>query len=54
MPLEIFCDSCGVSLYSGFDLKSPVELLKNSDGKCSKCGHKLSIKDFSVDIINIE
>jgi RNase P subunit RPR2 len=50
MPIEIICHSCGAVLYSGFDLKSPKEVVRATDNKCKACGHELSINDFSIEI----
>lgn len=54
MTYEIACMSCGAPLYSGFDLRSPTDVLKASDYKCKKCGAKLSASKFAVVVKNIE
>ena len=54
MTYEIACMSCGASLYSGFDLRSPSDILKASDYKCKKCGAKLSVAKFAVEVRKIE
>ncbi|HYC26750.1 MAG TPA: hypothetical protein VEB67_01865 [Nitrososphaerales archaeon] len=54
MTYEIACMSCGASLYSGFDLRSPSDVLKASDYKCKKCGAKLSAAKFVVEVKKTE
>jgi hypothetical protein len=41
-------------IYSGIDLKSPHDILKSTENKCRKCGVKLSLTDFKVDIKRLE
>jgi hypothetical protein len=48
LTYEIVCSSCGTPLYSGFDLRSPGDVLKAADYK------KLSPTKFEVDIEKIE
>ncbi len=50
MTYEIACISCGTSLYSGFDLRSPGDVLKAVDYRCKKCGTKLSVDKFRVNV----
>ena len=50
MTYEIVCMSCGTSLYSGFDLRSPGDVLKAVDYRCKKCGTKLSANKFHVNV----
>lgn len=54
MTYEIACSSCGTPLYSGFDLRSPADVLKTSDYKCRKCGTKLNPTKFLVEIRKID
>ncbi|HEY6283919.1 MAG TPA: hypothetical protein VIW22_08350 [Nitrososphaerales archaeon] len=54
MTYEIACSSCGTSLYSGFDLRSPGDVLKAADYKCRKCGVKLSPTKFQVEVRKLE
>ena len=54
MTYEIACQSCGAPLYAGFDLRSPLDVLKASDYKCRKCGTKLSMTKFSVEVRKID
>lgn len=50
MTYEIACASCGTPLYSGFDLRSPGDVLKASEYRCRKCGVKLSLSRFQVEV----
>ncbi|MEA2090070.1 MAG: hypothetical protein U9O89_04855 [Thermoproteota archaeon] len=51
MPQRVFCKKCGTILYEGVELKGPDEIIQQYDGKCPKCGEKLSIvpKDVIVE-----
>lgn len=53
MPLEIVCGGCGKVLYTGFDLKSPKDVIRANENRCSDCGRTLSSSDFSVEIIKV-
>jgi len=50
MTYEIACVTCGSALYSGFDLRSPSDVLKVNGYKCKKCGTKLAVDRFRVDV----
>lgn len=54
MTYEIACNSCGAPLYSGFDLRSPADVLKASDFRCRKCGVKLVVNKFVVEVRKID
>jgi hypothetical protein len=46
--------SCGSALYSGFDLRSPNDVLKVMGYKCKKCGAKLSTDKFHVEVKKVD
>lgn len=50
MTYEMACVSCGYQFYSGFDMKSPNDVLKAVDFKCKKCGERLSNSKFTVEV----
>jgi predicted SprT family Zn-dependent metalloprotease len=54
MTYEIACTSCGSSLYSGFDLRPPNDVLKALGFKCKKCGAKLTPGNFKVSVKKID
>ena len=54
MTYEIACMACGTSLYSGFDLRSPADLLKSMDYKCRKCGARLTVSKYVVEVRKID
>jgi RNase P subunit RPR2 len=54
LTYEISCAACGTPLYSGFDLRSPSDVLKVCGFKCKKCGAKLSLDKFKVDVKKID
>lgn len=41
-------------MYSGFDLRSPNDVLKTLGYKCRKCGVRLSIENFKVSVKKID
>jgi len=51
---ELVCSKCGYAIYSGFDLRSPNDILKPSGYKCKKCGAKLTPENFKVEVIKLE
>jgi predicted RNA-binding Zn-ribbon protein involved in translation (DUF1610 family) len=53
MPLEIVCSSCGKVLYTGFELRSPKDVIRASENKCSACGKSLSPSEFTVEVLKI-
>lgn len=54
MTYEVACMKCGNTLYSGFDLRSPSDILKVFGYRCKKCGSKLSTDKFRVEIKKID
>jgi hypothetical protein len=41
-------------LYSGFDLRSPGDVLKAAEYRCKKCGVKLAPTKFQVEVRKID
>ena len=54
MTYELVCSKCGYPIYSGFDLRSPNDILKPSAYRCKKCGAKLNPESFKVDVLKLE
>ncbi len=54
MPQKILCTGCKTSLYDGFELESPLEIIQRNSGACPKCGRKLSFDPDAVKITPIE
>jgi ribosomal protein S27AE len=50
MPQKVFCQKCGHVLYEGPDLKPPDEIIQKHNGKCPKCGKKLSFIPIDVEV----
>jgi len=50
LPQRVACQGCGQILYAGEELKPPDEILHENDGKCPKCGKKLSLVPINVDV----
>jgi ribosomal protein S27AE len=50
MPQRILCEKCGAILYEGMELTPPDEIVQRYDGKCPKCGNKLSFSPINVGI----
>jgi hypothetical protein len=53
MPLEIVCGECGEVQYSGFDLRSPKDIVRTSENKCRACGKNLSALDFTIEVSKV-
>lgn len=51
---ELVCSKCGYAIYSGFDLRSPNDILKPSGYRCKKCGAKLTPENFKVEVMKLE
>ena len=54
MTYELVCSKCGYTIYSGFDLRSPNDILRSSGNKCKKCGTKLRTDSFKVEVKKLE
>ncbi len=53
MPLEIVCGGCGKVVYTGFELRSPKDIIRANDNKCSECGKSLSANEFTIEVKKI-
>ncbi|MEM1990908.1 MAG: hypothetical protein QW782_09810 [Candidatus Bathyarchaeia archaeon] len=51
MPQRVLCDNCGEVLYQGVDIKSPEEIYQIHNGRCPKCGRKLSLMPQRVRVL---
>jgi len=54
LTYEVACSKCGNTLYSGFDLRSPNDVLKLFGYKCKKCGAKLAPEKFRLEVRKID
>ncbi|MGB9134831.1 MAG: hypothetical protein WCC63_04515 [Candidatus Bathyarchaeia archaeon] len=50
MPQKVFCQKCNCILYEGAELKPPDEIIQKHNGKCPKCGNKLSLIPINVEV----
>lgn len=50
MPQRVVCQGCGHLLYEGPELRPPDEIIHEHEGKCPKCGKKLSLIPVNVDV----
>jgi hypothetical protein len=50
MPQKVFCQKCDFVLYEGAELKPPDEIIQKYNGKCPKCGKKLSLIPIDVEV----
>ena len=50
MPQKVFCKKCNYTLYEGQELKPPDEIIQKFDGKCPKCGNKLSFIPIDIEV----
>jgi ribosomal protein S27E len=53
MPLEIVCSGCGNVLYTGFELRSPKDVIRARENKCSECGKTLSSSEFTIEVLKV-
>lgn len=53
MPQQVLCDECGEVLYQGSDLKSPEEIHLMYNGRCPKCGRKLSLIPQKIKVLPV-
>ncbi|UCE16525.1 MAG: hypothetical protein JSV12_02635 [Candidatus Bathyarchaeota archaeon] len=54
LPQQVVCEECGRILYDGVDLRPPEELIQEYDGKCPKCGKKLSFAPKKIEIKSVK
>ena len=54
MPQRILCMGCNTSLYDGFELESPLEIIQRNNGVCPKCGRRLSFDPDAVKIVPMD
>jgi len=50
LPQQVICEKCGFILYEGSDLKPPDEIIQTHEGKCPKCGKKISFVPKKVEV----
>jgi len=50
MPQKVRCQKCGHTLYEGIELTPPDEIIQRFDGRCPKCGKKLTFTQGNVTI----
>ncbi len=50
MPQRVQCSKCGSVLYEGIELTPPDEIIQRFDGRCPKCGKKLSFAPGNVSV----
>ena len=49
MPYEVGCQRCGCTLYRGFDVVRPDQVLSRSGYRCGGCGAALALNRFRVE-----
>jgi len=54
VPQQVICHECGFVLYEGKELRPPDEIIQQHDGKCPKCGKKLSFIPKKVEVKSAE
>ena len=50
LAFELICSRCGYTIYSGFDLKAPAEILKQLGDRCQSCNTNLVTDSFKVEV----
>jgi len=54
VPQLVLCEKCGATLYKGMDIKAPNEITQQYDGRCPKCGKRLSFIPKKVEVKLVE
>jgi len=54
MPQKILCNGCNTTLYDGFELESPLEIVQRNNGTCPKCGRKLGFDPDTIKIVPMD
>ena len=50
LPQRVSCSKCGYILFEGIELTPPDEIIQRFDGRCPKCGKKLTFEQGAVDV----
>lgn len=50
LAFELICSRCGHTIYSGFDLRAPADVLKQFGDRCQSCNTKLVTDGFKVEV----
>jgi transcription initiation factor IIE alpha subunit len=50
MPQKVVCEKCGEILYEGGELKPPDVIIQMHNGKCPKCGRRLSYSPINTEV----
>jgi ribosomal protein S27AE len=50
MPQRVLCQSCGYVLFEGVELTPPDEIIQRFNGRCPKCGKKLTFDHSHIQI----
>jgi len=53
MPQRVSCNNCNVTLYEGRAVKPPLEVIRNYEGECPKCGSRFSLMPEKIDVTPI-
>ena len=53
MPQRVSCNNCNTILYEGRNIKPPLEVIHNYEGKCPKCGSRFSLIPKRIDVTPI-
>jgi len=54
VPQRVQCVKCGSVLYEGVELTPPDEIIQRFDGRCPKCGKKLTFEPGNVSVKPID
>lgn len=50
MPQRVQCQKCKAVLFEGVELTPPDEIIQRFDGRCPKCGKKLTFEIGNVTV----
>jgi RNase P subunit RPR2 len=54
MPQKIVCSGCHTTLYEGYEVVEPVEVISQYNSKCPNCGKKLEFDYENIELCVIK
>lgn len=51
MVIDVYCGKCNTKIGSTNILKPIKQISGVEDGKCPSCGHKVSLSNFTLDVV---
>lgn len=54
IPQRVICSGCGTTLYEGFEILRPMEVMQRYNGLCPQCEKRLEFDLGGIRILAIE